>query len=171
MRRKYLLKSPLVVGLIARLLAKAIDLFVVLILSVFLYQIGILAAVVYMSVADYLPNGQSIGKRFMGMAVVSLEDGTPCSLKQSFIRNLPITIPLIFAIIPFWGWLFAIFVGVPLVGFEIYLLSKLDSGHRMGDVMADTTVMAKNQSERITGASKDGWFKNTEVRTHRIVKN
>jgi uncharacterized RDD family membrane protein YckC len=157
-KKKYLLKSHISVGRLARVLAKLIDLFILLIISVLFYPISILGALAYICVADYMQNGQSVGKKFVGMAVVSLQDGTPCSLKQSIIRNLPISIPLLFAIIPFWGWLFTLFIGVPLILFETYLLFKLDSGHRLGDVMADTTVMAKDQGEEITKKSKNSWF-------------
>jgi len=113
---------------------------------------------IYLSICDSLQNGQSVGKRMMGFAVVSLENGKPCSIKQSFIRNLPINIPLLLAIIPLWGWILSLLVGIPLLLLEIYLIYKIDSGHRLGDVMADTTVMAgdgtKIQSARVS------WFEN-----------
>ena len=134
---------------------ETIDLFIVLILSVFLYPIGILLALAYISICDYIQSGQSVGKKFIGMAVVSLDDGMPCTIRQSVIRNLPISVPLLFGIIPFWGWLFTVFIGIPVIFFEVYLLFKLDSGNRMGDVMADTTVMAKDQGEQIT--KKSNW--------------
>ncbi|GEM_PF-413756 len=159
-KKKYVLKSPITVGHLARVIAKLIDLFIVLLLSVLFYPVSILAGVAYISFADHTQHGQSVGKKFIGMAVVSLEDGNPCSWKQSVVRNLPISIPVLFAIIPFWGWLFTLFIGVPLVLFEIYLMFRLDSGHRLGDVMADTTVMAKDQGEEITKKSKSSWFEN-----------
>ncbi|WP_127717745.1 RDD family protein [Halobacteriovorax sp. HLS] len=158
MDRKYLLKSSIKVARISRLVAKAIDLFIVMILSVFFYPVGIILALVYIAVSDSLQNGQSVGKKFMGFAVISLEDGTPCSLKQSVIRNLPFLIPLFFAIIPFWGWIFAILLGIPLTILEIYLLHKLDSGHRLGDVMADTSVMANDGTAEQIKKRKDSWF-------------
>ncbi len=43
---------------------------------------------------------------------------------------------------------------------EVYLLFKLDSGHRLGDVMADTTVIANDPNRVNTKKSKDGWFEN-----------
>ncbi|OUR98918.1 hypothetical protein A9Q84_05765 [Halobacteriovorax marinus] len=158
MDRKYLLKSPFKVARISRMIAKGIDLFIALILSIFLYPVGIIFALIYMAVADSLQNGQSVGKKFMGFAVISLEDGKPCSLKQSIIRNLPFLIPIFFAIIPFWGWIFALLLGVPLLILEIYLLHKLDSGHRLGDVMADTSVMANDGTAEQIKKRKDSWF-------------
>lgn len=158
MDRKYLLKSSIKVARISRLIAKGIDLFIALILSVFFYPVGIILALFYVAIADSLQNGQSVGKKFMGFAVISLENGKPCTLKQSVIRNLPFLIPLFFAIVPIWGWIFAILLGIPLLILEIYLLHKLDSGHRLGDVMADTSVMANDGSGEQIKKRKDSWF-------------
>ena len=94
----------------------------------------------------------------MGFAVISLEDGKPCTVKQSAIRNLPIIIPLAIAIVPIWGWIFAFLIGVPLILLEVYLLYKLDSGHRLGDVMADTSVMANDGTAAQIKKRKDSWF-------------
>jgi len=153
--RKYL-KTGLKVARLTRMFAKAIDLFLVLILSIFFYPVGLILALIYAGVADSLQNGQSVGKRLMGFQVISLEDGKPCTLKQSIIRNLPIIAPLSLAIIPFWGWLLGVLLGAILLGLEIYLIYKLDSGHRLGDVMADTSVMANDGNKmRVARAS---WF-------------
>lgn len=100
----------------------------------------------------------------MGFRVISLEDGKPCSTKQSVVRNLPLIVPLFPSVIPLWGWIFTALIGLPLIGLEIYLIYKLDSGHRLGDVMADTTVMANDQNrEAIKNAKKSGWFDPSEI--------
>ena len=57
----------------ARLMAKAIDLFIVLILSVFFHTLGLFLSAFYIGISDCLQNGQSVGKRFMGFQVISLE--------------------------------------------------------------------------------------------------
>ncbi len=136
------------VGRAVRLIAKSVDMFIVLLLSIFFYPLGIILSFIYISLADSLQNGQSVGKKLLGLAVISLEDGGPCSAQQSFIRNLPISIPLAIAVIPFIGWIFSAIVGGGFLGLEIYLLCNLDSGNRLGDVMADTTVMAKSGTSR-----------------------
>lgn len=158
MDRKYLLESAIKVARFSRLLAKAIDLFIVLVLSIFFYPGGIILSLIYMTFADAIQNGQSVGKKFIGFSVISLEDGSPCSVKQSFIRNLPIIIPLFFAIIPIWGWVIAFVLGIPVIALEVYLLYKLDSGHRLGDVMADTTVMANDDTLARIKKRKTSWF-------------
>ena len=124
MKRKYLLKTGINTSKVSRLLAKMVDLFIVLILSTLFYPFGLILALIYMGISDSLYDGQSVGKRLMGFAVISLEDGTPCSLKQSLIRNLPIIVPMAFAIIPLWGWIFCSILAVPLILLEVYLLFK-----------------------------------------------
>lgn len=162
MDRKYILRSSIRAAQISRLMAKGIDLFIVLILSMLFYPFGLILTLVYISLADSLAGGQSVGKKIMGFSVISLEDGTPCSLKQSFIRNLPIIIPLAFAVVPPWGIIFCTILLPPLMILEIYLLFKLDSGHRLGDVMADTTVIANDPSRADLGGNSQSWFKTPE---------
>ena len=45
-------------------------------------------AFLYTLLADGLKGGQSFGKRMVGILVVSMETGAPCSFGQSFVRNL-----------------------------------------------------------------------------------
>jgi uncharacterized RDD family membrane protein YckC len=163
MKRKYLLKSSIKVAKITRLIAKFIDLFIVLILSIFFYPMGIIFSVGYLAIADSLQNGQSVGKRFMGFRVISLDDGSPCSTKQSIIRNLPLIVPILPSIIPFWGWIFTGLLGIPLICLEIYLIYKLDSGHRLGDVMADTSVIANDKHRLATNKDKSNWFESSGI--------
>jgi hypothetical protein len=46
-----------------------------------------------------------------------------------------------FAIIPIWGWIILFLVGIPLMAIEIYLLARVETRQRLGDVMADTEVV------------------------------
>lgn len=140
--KKYLLHSPMRTILWVRVVAKSIDLILALLLSGLFFPFGVILGVFYLAVCDSLSDGQSIGKRFVGMAVLSLKDGGPCSVKQSCIRNLPFFVALLHFLIPFWGHYWGLFaLGVFCFG-ELYFLLKLKSGHRFGDVMADTTVIA-----------------------------
>jgi uncharacterized RDD family membrane protein YckC len=50
--------------------------------------IVLLLVVSYLLLADALPRGQSIGKRIMKLAVVDAATGHPCTLWQSFVRNI-----------------------------------------------------------------------------------
>jgi uncharacterized RDD family membrane protein YckC len=160
MMRKYILKSPLKTALLTRILAKLIDLFIVLLLSLFFYPLGVIPALGYLAICDSLQEGQSLGKKLMGFSVLSLEDGTPCSMRQSAVRNLPFMVPVFFLIIPVWGWIFCAVLALPLAFLELYLLFKLDSGKRLGDVMADTTVIGNDQERADARKAQKGWFDN-----------
>lgn len=160
MMRKYILKSPLKTALLTRILAKLIDMFIVLLLSLFFYPLGVIPALGYLAICDSLQEGQSLGKKLMGFSVLSLEDGTPCSMKQSAVRNLPFMVPVFFLIIPVWGWIFCAVLALPLAFLELYLLFKLDSGKRLGDVMADTTVIGNDQERADARKAQKGWFDN-----------
>lgn len=160
MMRKYILKSPLKTALLTRILAKLIDMFIVLLLSLFFYPLGVIPALGYLAICDSLQEGQSLGKKLMGFSVLSLEDGTPCSMRQSAVRNLPFMVPVFFLIIPVWGWIFCAVLALPLAFLELYLLFKLDSGKRLGDVMADTTVIGNDQERADARKAQKGWFDN-----------
>jgi uncharacterized RDD family membrane protein YckC len=157
-KRNYFFKSSMQTHKMARLVAKAVDFFIVIILSVFLYPLGILLGIIYLCIADYIQGGQSVGKKIIGMKVISLEDGEPCSLKQSIKRNLPFIIPVSCLIVPIIGWLFAFFLGTVLVTLEIIILFKLDSGHRLGDVMADTSVVSSDHIKIKHNSDEASWL-------------
>ena len=163
MKKNYLLKSGINTARFTRLIAKAIDLFIVFILSLLFYPFGLLLAIFYIGISDSLSQGQSVGKKILGFSVISLEDGKPCTLKQSFIRNLPILVPMGFALIPLWGWIICSILTIPLILLEIYLLFKLDSGHRLGDVMADTTVIADDHNRIDLRKNKESWFEDKNM--------
>ena len=157
------MKSAMANARWCRLIAKLIDVSLVTLGAVFYYPMGLILGVIYLCVADSLYDGQSIGKRFMGFGVVSLVDGTPCSTWQSFIRNLPFTVPLFFLVFPFWGWIFAGVFAVPLAIMEVYFLFRLDSAHRLGDIMADTTVIANDGTRLDLRKTKTPWFETPPV--------
>ncbi len=73
----------------------------------------------YFVFSDALPNGQSLGKRPLGICVVSRSTGKPCSILQSFARNV---------LSPFLGALDAILI-----------LGK--KRQRLGDKIANTVVI------------------------------
>jgi uncharacterized RDD family membrane protein YckC len=43
----------------------------------------------YYLFADAMPGGQSLGKQMLGLAVIDERSHRPCSVAQSFVRNLP----------------------------------------------------------------------------------
>ena len=158
MNRKSFLSGPMARARWSRLIAKLIDVGLVTIGAVCYYPMGLILGLVYLCIADSLYDGQSIGKRLMGFGVVSLVDGTPCSARQSFIRNLPFTVPLFFLIFPFWGWIFSAIFALPLAVMEVYFLFHYNSHKRLGDIMADTTVIADDGTRLDLRKTKQPWF-------------
>lgn len=73
----------------------------------------------YYLFADALPNGQSLGKKLLGMSVIDERSYLNCNLYQSFLRN--ITTPFLNIL----DWIF-IFFG---------------SRKRLGDMLASTIVI------------------------------
>jgi uncharacterized RDD family membrane protein YckC len=61
---------------------------------------GVLVATAYHLFCDALPGGQSVGKELMGIIVVDARSGRPCSVGQSFVRNL------LLAVFGFFDWIF-----------------------------------------------------------------
>lgn len=157
------MKGPLNRARWFRLIAKLIDIGLVTIGAVFYYPMGLILGTIYLCISDSLYDGQSIGKRFMGFGVVSLIDGTPCSVWQSFIRNLPFTVPLFFLVFPLWGWIFSAIFALPLAIMELYFLFHMHSQHRLGDIMADTTVIADDGTRLDLRKTKDPWFDTSSV--------
>lgn len=129
-------------SVVVRCLAKAADFSVVLLLNAFLpVVVGALLGFIYMLVHDGMFSGQSIGKRLFRLKVMHVKNDLPCTIRESAVRNAPLGVATFFAIIPFWGWILAVLVGIPLVAIEIYLMVTRPGGHRLGDVMADTVVV------------------------------
>lgn len=158
MNRNYLLKQQFKTAKNARIIAKLIDLFIVLAMSSLIYPVGVLFGCIYMSLSDCLNQGQSVGKKIIGFSVISLIDGKPCTKKQSFIRNLPIVIPLFFMIIPLWGWILAGILALPLFLLEVYFIYKIESTKRLGDVMADTTVIPNDYQRVDIRKTQASWY-------------
>ena len=80
--------------------------------------IASITSLAYFLFSDALTNGQSIGKKLLDIKVIDKETMQPCSLTQSFLRN--ITFPL-----GIFDWIF-IFFG---------------SHRRLGDFIASTIVV------------------------------
>lgn len=147
------LSSRIKVSVINRVIAKVIDILIVMLLAATLPRpFGPLLGFLYSLGADGMNFGpfvgQSIGKKIMKLRVVQVRTGAPARLKDSALRNAPVGVATFFSIIPVWGWLILALVGIPLMIMEIYLMLTVETGHRLGDVMGDTEVIeVKPESE------------------------
>jgi uncharacterized RDD family membrane protein YckC len=85
--------------------------------------------------------GQSLGKRLVKLKVMSQKRaGEPCTLQESMLRNSPVAVFTFFALIPFWGWLIVLLVGIPLLALEVYFMLTAEKGRRIGDLLGETEV-------------------------------
>ena len=91
---------------------------------------------------DSFKNGQSWGKRLLGLRVVELEGNRPCSKGCSFTRNfLGLSLAFIGVFLPFIGW--------PLWLVEPLAVITSKAGQRFGDRWARVqVVIGKLQEQR-----------------------
>ena len=128
-----------------RFIARFIDILIMGAFFAFPTVVGPLAGATYILIADGLKGG-SIGKRIIGLKVVSLEDpATQCDFKQSIIRNsvfaLLIVIYYIIGWIPYLGKVLVFLSWLAVLGMDMILIYTNDLGERFGDRIAGTIVI------------------------------
>ena len=109
-----------------RIFAWLIDFLIALGIGVLFGAVGWAASTAYWLLRDGCFEGQSIGKRLMGLKVIVGQDRTRCTLRVSAIRNLLWIIPGINVVMGLTG---------------LYALSKDRAGRHWGDRLADTRVV------------------------------
>lgn len=128
-----------------RVVAKMIDILLIMSLAPVFWPVGPLLAFAYSMLCDGMSfgpfRGQSVGKKLMKLQVLNTQTRAPATFRESVLRNTPVGVATFFAIIPLWGWLILGLIGVPLMIMEIYLMVTVETGHRLGDVMGDTEVV------------------------------
>ena len=77
----------------------------------------------------------------MQMHIRVMSGKNPAGLKTSVIRNAPVGLVTFFMIIPVWGWILSLLIGIPLALVEISLLIRAERRQRLGDVMAESVVV------------------------------
>lgn len=129
-----------------RLFAKAVDFGLVVVLTVTpepIRAIGLFLAFFYSLTADGFGK-PGLGKRLMGIEVRSARG--PAKMKQSVIRNSSLGLIVLFLMVPVWGWILAILVGLPILLIETSLIFRADRRQRLGDAMAETEVVIYQRS-------------------------
>jgi len=123
-----------------RALARVADFALAFVLARTAPQIGPILAAFYLLAADGLMSGQSVGKKIFGIRTVVVPRRTPAGYHESVLRNAPFALVAIFWAVPLlWPMLFV--AGVPIVGFEAYMIFTDRLGIRIGDIFADTQVV------------------------------
>lgn len=132
-----------------RLVAKGVDFFLVLYVSRSEHAFWIITSIIYLLMCDGFFQGQSLGKRIVGLKTVYLDEETKeyqtCTFLQSAIRNCAFAAVLLLSIIPFIGVVFAI-LGIVLVFVEIYFMYTDPENMRIGDIYAKTKILTAQVS-------------------------
>ncbi len=124
-------------GLLLRTVAKILDFIIIAAAVEIVPKAGFFAGLVYLLIGDGLFDGRSLGKKLIGLRVVSVDTNTPCTFRDSILRNSIFGIGLLFYKIPWFGWILTAIVAV--LEFIILLGSK--DGMRFGDEVAKTVVI------------------------------
>ncbi len=136
-----------------RLIARAIDIVIVLALMEIIPGVGYLAGFTYLLLADGLFKGRSIGKKLLGIKVVisdkNSEEGLEISYKESIFRNFPFAAAYllagIFWHIPVVGEFLSFIVVAAVLVLESLIMLGSEKGKRFGDEVAKTQVVIDKQ--------------------------
>lgn len=135
-------------SLLFRAIAKTLDFIIIAAAAEVIPRAGFFAGLAYLLISDGLFDGRSLGKKIIGLRVVSVDADKPCSFKDSILRNSIFGIGYLLYKIPWFGWVFTVIA--VLLEFIILLGSK--NGMRFGDEIANTKVVATaNDTETLTG--------------------
>jgi uncharacterized RDD family membrane protein YckC len=134
-------------GLLLRVIAKVLDFIIIAAVTEVIPRAGFFAGLAYLLISDGLFDGRSLGKKLIGLRVLSVDTDKPCSFRDSILRNSTFGIGYLLYKIPLLGWMFIIIVSV----FEFIILLGSKEGMRLGDEIAKTKVVAVNtDTEAIT---------------------
>jgi len=121
-----------------RAVAGFIDLLIIMGLTRLPDVIGFLSASGYLLVRDGLLERQSIGKKLIGLRVISSDDPEfVITYRESIIRNVPLVIAYILFLLPYAGWI----LGPAVFGIECLTALGNERGMRIGDMLARTCVV------------------------------
>jgi uncharacterized RDD family membrane protein YckC len=121
-------------------LARLVDFTLAFVVAQSVPQVGPVLAALYLLAADGLMTGQSVGKKIFGIRTVVVPRRAPAGYHESMLRNAPFALVAVFFAVPLlWPMFFV--AGLPIVGFEAYMIFTDRLGIRIGDVFADTQVV------------------------------
>lgn len=124
-------------GPLLRIAAKAIDFILIAAVIEIIPKAGFLAGLAYLLIGDGLFDGRSIGKKLLKLKVISRETNSPCTVKESILRNSTLAVGYVLWVIP---WIGKFFIFVALVCEGILILGSKE-GSRLGDEIAKTLVV------------------------------
>ncbi|HEX9021288.1 MAG TPA: RDD family protein [Nitrospirota bacterium] len=124
--------------LTTRAVAGLVDLLLIIGLARLPDVLGFLSAAGYILIRDGLFERQSLGKKLIGLRVVSSDEGHAVTYRESIIRNAPLVLAYFLFLIPYAGW------ALGPAAFCVESLTAIgdNAGMRIGDMLARTSVVA-----------------------------
>jgi uncharacterized RDD family membrane protein YckC len=124
-------------GLLVRTVAKILDFIIIAAAAEIVPKAGFFAGLAYLLIGDGLFDGRSVGKKLIGIRVVSAPTMETCSFRDSILRNSTFGIGYICYKMLWFGWIFLMIVAV----FEFLILLGSKDQMRLGDELAKTVVV------------------------------
>jgi uncharacterized RDD family membrane protein YckC len=124
-------------GLLLRTVARSVDFILIAAVIEIIPKAGYFAGLIYLLVSDGFFDGRSVGKKLIRLRVVSIRTNTPCSFRDSIIRNSTLAAGYLFWAIPWIGWLLTLIV----FAVEFVLALGSSDNKRLGDEIAGTMVL------------------------------
>jgi uncharacterized RDD family membrane protein YckC len=128
-------------GLLVRTVAKILDFIIIAAAAEIVPKAGFYAGLAYLLIGDGLFDGKSLGKKLVGLRVVSTVSQGPCTFRDSIIRNSIFGVGYLFSMVLWFGWIVIVLVSV----FEFIVLLGSKDHMRLGDEMAKTLVLDSPQ--------------------------
>jgi uncharacterized RDD family membrane protein YckC len=131
-------------GLLVRTVAKILDFIIIAAAVEIVPKAGFFAGLTYLLIGDGLFNGQSLGKKLVGLRVVSADSCQPCMFRDSILRNSIFAVGYVVSRVLWIGWILIIIIAA--LEFIILLGSK--DKMRIGDEIAKTIVINSPQAKQ-----------------------
>jgi uncharacterized RDD family membrane protein YckC len=131
-------------GLLVRTVAKILDFIIVAAAAEIVPKAGFYAGLAYLLIGDGLFDGRSLGKKLVGLRVISAVSQKPCTIRDSIIRNSIFGVGYLFSRAIWFGWIFVLLVSA----FEFIVLLGNKDRMRLGDEMAKTLVLDNPQARQ-----------------------
>ncbi len=123
--------------ILPRILAKAIDFLLAMLLVELIPRVGYYAAVIFILIGDSFFKRASIGKKLMGIEVKSLRHEMVSPARSSILRNSTFALALVLWKIPLFGWFFFI----AIAGIEFIIMLGNADRMTIGDELAKTKAV------------------------------
>lgn len=128
---------PVKANTLNRSIARFIDILAALLLARLPGYVGVLSGLTYITIADGLMGGRSLGKKVIGLRAVYRKDGRGADFRASILRNSTMGALYLIFLVPIAGWVLAV-LGL---AFELLLIIGSPEGMRLGDEIASTVVL------------------------------